>query len=171
MGKGRTEATRQCGVARLTMIRQCEKVSSATVHREDSCVLVAASFLNTSPQSSTSIPTIHSFDNSNITRQPATMGQNYTDVIVTVSGQIGTIKLNRPKALNSFGGNLMVDIVAALRELNEHPDTVFTVITGEGRFVCPLQQFLSLWVMLIDRPVLCRRRRPCQQRQPNRHRC
>jgi enoyl-CoA hydratase/carnithine racemase len=27
-----------------------------------------------------------------------------------------------------------IDIVAALRELNEHPDTVFTVLTGEGRF-------------------------------------
>lgn len=59
----------------------------------------------------------------------------YEDAIVSVSGGIGTIKLNRPKSLNSFGGNLMLDIVAGLRELNEHPHTVFTVITGEGRFV------------------------------------
>lgn len=59
----------------------------------------------------------------------------YEDVVLSVSGQIGTIKLNRPKSLNAFGGNLMLDIVAALRELNEHPQTVFTVITGEGRFV------------------------------------
>ena len=28
----------------------------------------------------------------------------------------------------------MIDIVAALRDLNNHPDTIFTVITGEGRF-------------------------------------
>jgi len=28
----------------------------------------------------------------------------------------------------------MNDLVAGLRELNEHPDTTFTVITGEGRF-------------------------------------
>jgi peroxisomal 3,2-trans-enoyl-CoA isomerase len=28
----------------------------------------------------------------------------------------------------------MNDTIAALRELNEHPQTVFTVITGEGRF-------------------------------------
>ena len=27
-----------------------------------------------------------------------------------------------------------MDIIAAIRELNEHPDTVFTVLTGEGRF-------------------------------------
>ena len=29
-----------------------------------------------------------------------------------------------------------VDLVAAIRELDEHPDTVFTVLTGEGRFFC-----------------------------------
>jgi peroxisomal 3,2-trans-enoyl-CoA isomerase len=44
------------------------------------------------------------------------------------------IQFNRPKALNSFGGTLVPDVIAALRELNEHPDTVFTVLTGEGRF-------------------------------------
>lgn len=36
--------------------------------------------------------------------------------------------------MNSFGGRLLLDVVIALRELNEHPTTVFTVITGEGRF-------------------------------------
>ena len=43
-------------------------------------------------------------------------------------------QFNRPKALNSFGGNLIQDTVAALRVLNSHPDTIFTVITGAGRF-------------------------------------
>jgi Delta3-Delta2-enoyl-CoA isomerase len=28
----------------------------------------------------------------------------------------------------------MEETIAAVRELNEHPDTVFTVLTGEGRF-------------------------------------
>jgi peroxisomal 3,2-trans-enoyl-CoA isomerase len=28
----------------------------------------------------------------------------------------------------------MNDTIAALRVLNEHPETIFTVITGEGRF-------------------------------------
>lgn len=27
-----------------------------------------------------------------------------------------------------------MDIISATRELNEHPDTIFTVLTGEGRF-------------------------------------
>ena len=58
----------------------------------------------------------------------------YSDIIFEVTGQIGTIKFNRPKSLNSFGGKIMVETIAALRELNEHPDTVFTVLTGEGRF-------------------------------------
>ena len=65
------------------------------------------------------------------------VAHNYQDVVLSVSGGIGTIKMNRPSSLNAFGGNLMLDIVAALRELNEHPKTVFTVITGEGRFVSP----------------------------------
>jgi peroxisomal 3,2-trans-enoyl-CoA isomerase len=28
----------------------------------------------------------------------------------------------------------MLDTIAAFRELDNHPDTVFTVLTGEGRF-------------------------------------
>ena len=43
-------------------------------------------------------------------------------------------QFNRPKALNSFGGNLVPDIIAALRVLDSHPDTIFTVLTGAGRF-------------------------------------
>lgn len=28
----------------------------------------------------------------------------------------------------------MIDLIGALRELDEHPETIFTVLTGEGRF-------------------------------------
>ncbi|EKD18957.1 peroxisomal D3,D2-enoyl-CoA isomerase [Drepanopeziza brunnea f. sp. 'multigermtubi' MB_m1] len=58
----------------------------------------------------------------------------YNDIILEIEGQIGIIKLNRPKSLNAFGGELQEEVVCAIRELNEHPDTVFTVLTGEGRF-------------------------------------
>ncbi|TEY84141.1 hypothetical protein BOTCAL_0020g00160 [Botryotinia calthae] len=61
---------------------------------------------------------------------------NYKDIIVTIQNKIGIIKFNRPQALNSLGGSLVPETIAALRELNEHPDTVFTVLTGEGRFFC-----------------------------------
>jgi peroxisomal 3,2-trans-enoyl-CoA isomerase len=59
---------------------------------------------------------------------------SYEDITVEIKGQIGIIKLNRPKVLNSFGGKLIPECVAAFRELNAHPSTVFTVLTGEGRF-------------------------------------
>lgn len=58
----------------------------------------------------------------------------YSDIVVEIVGKIGVIKFNRPESLNSFGGNLQADTIDALRELNEHPDTVLTVLTGEGRF-------------------------------------
>lgn len=62
------------------------------------------------------------------------MAQSYPDIEFTIKGQIGIIKFNRPKALNSFGGSLIPSVIAALRTLNDHPDTIFTVLTGEGRF-------------------------------------
>jgi enoyl-CoA hydratase/carnithine racemase len=60
----------------------------------------------------------------------------YTLVIHTPSlnKSLTVSQLNRPKSLNSFGGNLISDVIAAFRYLDEHPDTVFTVLTGEGRF-------------------------------------
>ncbi|EHY60250.1 hypothetical protein ABEF92_006693 [Exophiala dermatitidis] len=64
----------------------------------------------------------------------STSKYEYTDIICEIRGKIGIIKLNRPKSLNAFGGNLLPELVSAIRELNEHPDTVFTVLTGEGRF-------------------------------------
>jgi len=62
------------------------------------------------------------------------MAPKYEDIIIEKTGQIGIIKFNRPKQLNSFGGKLMVETIAAIRDFNEDPDTVFTVLTGEGRF-------------------------------------
>ncbi|KAG0645840.1 hypothetical protein D0Z07_7942 [Hyphodiscus hymeniophilus] len=58
----------------------------------------------------------------------------YEDIVVEVSGGIGVIKFNRPKSLNAFGGNMIPEAIDALRILNDHSDTTFTVITGEGRF-------------------------------------
>ncbi|KAJ4157929.1 uncharacterized protein LMH87_008484 [Akanthomyces muscarius] len=59
---------------------------------------------------------------------------DYQDIAVEVSGQIGIVKFNRPDFLNAFGGRLLPETINAFRELNEDPDTVFTVLTGEGRF-------------------------------------
>ncbi|KAL4925199.1 enoyl-CoA hydratase/isomerase family protein [Aspergillus undulatus] len=62
------------------------------------------------------------------------MPQTYTHLILDIHDQIGVIKLNRPEVLNAWNETLLGDMVAAFRELNEHPRTVFTVLTGEGRF-------------------------------------
>ncbi|XMA17230.1 hypothetical protein WAI453_010021 [Rhynchosporium graminicola] len=62
------------------------------------------------------------------------MASKYKEIIVDITGRIGTIKFNRPKSLNSFTNKVSQETISAIRELNEHPDTVFTVLTGEGRF-------------------------------------
>jgi len=60
----------------------------------------------------------------------------YEDITVEIAGGIGTIKFNRPKSLNAFGGKMVPETIDALRILNDHPGTTFTVLTGEGRFFC-----------------------------------
>ncbi|KAE9380563.1 ClpP/crotonase [Stipitochalara longipes BDJ] len=62
------------------------------------------------------------------------MAPKYQDITLEITGQIGIIKFNRPKSLNAFGGKLMQETISAIRELNEHPTTIFTILTGEGRF-------------------------------------
>ncbi|KAF9894137.1 hypothetical protein FE257_009110 [Aspergillus nanangensis] len=62
------------------------------------------------------------------------MPSTYTHLILDIQDQIGVIKLNRPKSLNAWNATLLKDMVTAFRELDEHPNTVFTVLTGEGRF-------------------------------------
>ncbi|KAH7073335.1 peroxisomal d3,d2-enoyl-CoA isomeras-like protein [Paraphoma chrysanthemicola] len=60
--------------------------------------------------------------------------EQFPDIKFEIKNKIGIIKFNRPKALNSFGGSLITSTIGALRVLNDHPDTIFTVLTGEGRF-------------------------------------
>lgn len=58
----------------------------------------------------------------------------YKDITLHIDGQIGTITLNRPHTLNTFGGDLIIETISALEWLDKNPDTVFTVLTGAGRF-------------------------------------
>lgn len=77
---------------------------------------------------------------------------DYTDIKFEIKGKIGIIKFNRPKQLNSFGGNLLADIIAGLRVLDSHPDTVFTVLTGEGRFFSSGADVSSIKTAGADKP-------------------
>ncbi|KAJ9613711.1 hypothetical protein H2204_014723 [Knufia peltigerae] len=65
---------------------------------------------------------------------PINLKMKYTDVKLSISGQVGTITMSRPKALHAFGDSLKMDLIVALRELDQHPDTLITLITAEGRF-------------------------------------
>ncbi|KXS22480.1 ClpP/crotonase [Gonapodya prolifera JEL478] len=63
------------------------------------------------------------------------MAQKYQDIEVTTTGGIRWIKWNRPKSLNAFGGQLIPETAQALRDADADPNVVFTVLTGEGRFL------------------------------------
>ncbi|KAL4902290.1 hypothetical protein BDW74DRAFT_186866 [Aspergillus multicolor] len=62
------------------------------------------------------------------------MSSTYIHIKVEITDQIGVIKLNRPHVLNAWNETMLGEMVAAFRELDAHPETIFTVLTGEGRF-------------------------------------
>lgn len=59
-------------------------------------------------------------------------------------------QFNRPKSLNSFTGKLSQETISAIRELNEHPETVFTVLTGEGRFFSSGADVRGTWLLVLS---------------------
>lgn len=54
-------------------------------------------------------------------------------VIYEKNGAIATIKLNRPKALNALSTEVLLDVDAALTEVENDPEVRVGIITGEGR--------------------------------------
>ncbi|KAL4981524.1 ClpP/crotonase-like domain-containing protein [Aspergillus falconensis] len=58
----------------------------------------------------------------------------YTHITVDITDRSGIIKLNRPDVLNAWNEAMLGEMISAFRELDRHPRTVFTVLTGEGRF-------------------------------------
>ena len=57
-------------------------------------------------------------------------------VLVTQSGAVQTLALNRPAALNSFTAELHAQLLAALEAAAQAPDVRCIVITGAGRAFC-----------------------------------
>ena len=54
-------------------------------------------------------------------------------VLVERDGNVGVVRLNRPKQLNALSGELMDALVAALRELDGDPEVRAIVLGGDGR--------------------------------------
>ena len=57
-------------------------------------------------------------------------------ILVTQSGAVQTLALNRPAALNSFTADLHAQLLAALVDAAQAPDVRCIVITGAGRAFC-----------------------------------
>ena len=57
-------------------------------------------------------------------------------VLVTQSGAVQTLALNRPAALNSFNAALHAELLAALEAAAASADVRCVVITGTGRAFC-----------------------------------
>lgn len=56
--------------------------------------------------------------------------------IVSVEGAVGTIKLNRPDALNALSGEMVVTLKETLSEWAMDPEIGAVILTGEGRAFC-----------------------------------
>ncbi|RKF81733.1 putative enoyl-CoA hydratase echA8 [Golovinomyces cichoracearum] len=62
------------------------------------------------------------------------MMEEYKNIVIDISGQIGTIRLNRPETLNALSEDVIIELTSAFHLLDESPETVLTVLTGTGRF-------------------------------------
>ena len=61
---------------------------------------------------------------------------SYQSIMYDVEDRIGTITLNRPERMNTFGDTLLADWADALRGAQDDPDVRVVVVTGAGRAFC-----------------------------------
>ncbi|HET7621501.1 MAG TPA: enoyl-CoA hydratase [Gemmatimonadaceae bacterium] len=61
---------------------------------------------------------------------------SYEHIIVSRSGSVGVLTLNRPDKLNAFAGTMRQEVADALVELERDPAVRVVVITGAGRGFC-----------------------------------
>ncbi|MDL1873024.1 hypothetical protein FBR05_12630 [Deltaproteobacteria bacterium PRO3] len=56
----------------------------------------------------------------------------YKNLLTESKDGIFTIKVNRPKALNALNGEVLLDLLNVMHEVNRNPEAKVVVITGEG---------------------------------------
>ena len=56
----------------------------------------------------------------------------YNNVLLSVEGEIGTLVINRPKALNALNGETLLEIQTAVQEVQGRPEVKVLIITGSG---------------------------------------
>ena len=57
---------------------------------------------------------------------------NFETISFELSGNIGTLKINRPKALNALNAQVVEELTACLRELRGNKDLRCLIVTGAG---------------------------------------
>jgi len=57
---------------------------------------------------------------------------SYETILVTRDDRVGTITLNRPKALNALNSQVMNEVVAAAAEFDKDPGIGAIIVTGSG---------------------------------------
>src|ERR1700710_1214269 len=58
---------------------------------------------------------------------------SYETILVTREGRVGTITLNRPKALNALNSQVMVELTTAAAEFDADADIGAIIVTGNER--------------------------------------
>jgi enoyl-CoA hydratase/carnithine racemase len=59
----------------------------------------------------------------------------YTDIVVRKKGPVAWLTLNKPRVMNAMGKQTLIDIGAALKDIEDDPAIIVTVIRGaEGNF-------------------------------------
>lgn len=56
----------------------------------------------------------------------------WKNVLLTGENEIGILTINRPKALNALNTETLLEIQAALREIENHPEWKVLILTGAG---------------------------------------
>lgn len=78
----------------------------------------------------------------------------YKNIVIDISGQIGTIRINRPETLNALSEDVIIELTSAFHLLDENPETVLTVLTGTGRFFSSGADVRSTKIMSYNEPEL-----------------
>lgn len=79
------------------------------------------------------------------------MKPEFTSIIATVTGDRGTLVLNRPEKLNPLGTDTLEEIAAAVRWFDTQPDLKVVVVSGSGRAFSAGADLVD-FVGLADRP-------------------
>lgn len=61
---------------------------------------------------------------------------DYEQITVERRDGVELITLNRPEKLNAWTPRMLSELLAAIDEANDHPDTGAVVVTGAGRAFC-----------------------------------